>query len=331
MEEIEHRSLSINGLTMHVAEAGRGPIILFLHGFPECWYTWRHQMVFFASRGYRAVAPDLRGFADTTGAPASDPSKFTTLHVAGDLVALIDAVAAAPADDGGKVFVVGHDWGAVMAWALCLYRPDKVKALVNLSVPFSRRNPNRKPIETLRSVYGNEYYICRFQEPGKIEQEFSQIGTKNVLKNFLTYRNPGPLHLPKSKAFSDTETSLPPWLSDEDVNYYASKYDATGFTGALNYYRALDINWELTGAWSRGEIKVAVKFMVGDLDLTYNSPGTKEYIHNGGFKKDVPLLKEVVVMKDVAHFIHQEKPDEVNANILSFFNNYSSSYYCSAL
>lgn len=145
---------------MHVAELGRGPIILFLHGFPECWYTWRRQMTFFAGHGYRAVAPDLRGYADTTGAPLADPSRFTTLHVVGDVVALIDAVA--PPSDG-KVFVVGHDWGAMIAWALCLYRPDKVKALVNMSVVFSRRNPSRKPIETLRAVYGDEYYICRFQ------------------------------------------------------------------------------------------------------------------------------------------------------------------------
>lgn len=160
MQEIEHKELSINGLTMHVAELGRGPIILFLHGFPECWYTWRRQMTFFAGHGYRAVAPDLRGYADTTGAPLADPSRFTTLHVVGDVVALIDAVA--PPSDG-KVFVVGHDWGAMIAWALCLYRPDKVKALVNMSVVFSRRNPSRKPIETLRAVYGDEYYICRFQ------------------------------------------------------------------------------------------------------------------------------------------------------------------------
>ncbi|KAL6519809.1 hypothetical protein OROMI_032703 [Orobanche minor] len=332
MEEIEHRTLSINGLTMHVAESGRGPIILFLHGFPECWYTWRHQMSFFASRGYRAVALDLRGFADTTGAPVDDPAKFTTIHVVGDVVSLIDEVA--PPDDR-KVFVVGHDWGAIIAWSLCLYRPNKVKALVNMSVVFSPRNPNRKPIETLRGVYGDDYYICRFQEPGEMEHEFAQIGCKNVLKYFLTYRNPGPLYLPsKGECFLDDDNpmSLPSWLSEEDIDYYASKYEVTGFTGALNYYRALDMNWELTAPWTGCSIKVPVKFIVGDLDLTYKAPGVKEYIEKGGLKKDVPFLKEVVVMKGVAHFIHQEKPAEVNAHIISFFkNNYFSSYNCSAL
>ncbi|GER33371.1 alpha/beta-Hydrolases superfamily protein [Striga asiatica] len=325
--EIDHKTLTVNGIRMHVAESGRGPIILFLHGFPECWYTWRHQIRFFASRGYRAVAPDLRGFADTSGVPASVPAAFTSIHVAGDLVALIEAVA--PPGEG-KVLVVGHDWGALVAWSLCLYRPDKVNALVNLSVPFSRRNPGRKPLETLRAVYGDEYYICRFQKPGEIEEEFAQIGVKNVVKYFLTYRNPGPLYLPKGKPFPDNPISLPSWLSQEDVDYYATKYEATGFAGALNYYRALDMNWELTAVWTGCQVKVPVKFMVGDEDLTYNAPGAKEYIEKGGLKKDVPMLKEVVVLKGVAHFIHEEKPDEVNAHILSFLKN-CSTHNCSAL
>ncbi|KAI3469355.1 hypothetical protein Pfo_026018 [Paulownia fortunei] len=208
--------------------------------------------------------------------------------------------------------------------------PIRFKALVNMSVVFSRRNPSRKPLEMLRGVYGDDYYICRFQEPGQIEHEFAKMGCKNVLKHFLTYRNPGPLHLPKGKAFPDPPISLPSRLSEEDIDYYASKYEATGFTGALNYYRALDINWELTAPWSGCQIKVPVKFIVGDLDITYNSPGTKDYIQEGGFKRDVPLLKEVVVMEGVAHFIHQEKPAQVNAHILSFFKN-SFSSYCSAL
>ncbi|KAL0348646.1 UNVERIFIED_CONTAM: Epoxide hydrolase B [Sesamum angustifolium] len=275
MEGVEHKTLSLNGISMHVAEMGHGPIILFLHGFPQCWYSWRHQMTFFARHGYRALAPDLRGYADTTGVPPSDPAKFTTLHVVGDIVALIDAVA--PPNDQ-KVLLVGHDWGAMVAWALCLYRPDKVKALVNMSVAFTRRNPSRKPLEMLRAVYGDDYYICRFQK----------------------------------------------------MSITTSKYNLTGFTAALNYYRALDINWELTAAWTGAQVKVPVKFIVGDVDLTYNAPGSKEYIHKGGFKRDVPLLKEVVVMEGVGHFINEEKPDEVNTHIHSFFNQFSSAH-CSAL
>ena len=157
MDGIEHRTVKVNGINMHVAEKGQGPVILFIHGFPELWYAWRHQIVALASLGFRAVAPDLRGYGDTD-APES-PENYTCLDIVGDLVALLDAIA--PGDD--KVFVVGHDWGAVIAWHLCLLRPDRVKALVNLSVAFNPRNPHRKPIPSMRAVCGDDYYMCRFQ------------------------------------------------------------------------------------------------------------------------------------------------------------------------
>ncbi|XP_016516062.1 epoxide hydrolase 1 [Nicotiana tabacum] len=317
----EHKIVPVNGINMHVVEAGQGPVILFIHGFPELWYSWRHQISFVAKHGYRAVAPDLRGFGDTTGVLKHDPSKFTSLQVVGDLVELLNTIA--PKEE--KVFAVGHDWGAIIAWALCLFRPDKVKALVNLSVAFSPRNPKRKPLETLRAVYGEDYYVVRFQEPGEIEAEFAKIGTKKVLENFLSYRNPGPLYLPKSKLFDDSPVILPSWLPEKEVDYVASKYEKAGFTGGVNYYRAIDLNWELTAAWTGAKVKVPVKFIVGDLDLTYNAPGVKDYVHKGGMKKDVPLLEEVVILENVGHFLQQEKPDEINKHIYAFFHGFSSS------
>ncbi|XWS53589.1 hypothetical protein CRYUN_Cryun10bG0014300 [Craigia yunnanensis] len=318
MEEIEHRIINANGINMHVAEKGKGPVILFLHGFPELWYSWRHQITAFASLGYRAVAPDLRGYGDTDAPDVT--SSYTGLNVVGDLISLLDVVS----PDQDKVFVVGHDWGALLAWWLCLFRPDRVKALVNMSVVFSSRNPKRKPLESLRAFYGDDYYICRFQEPGVIEAEFGELGYERVLKGFLTYRNPGPLLLPKGKYFGqpDTPISLPSWLPEEDVKYYISQYEKKGFTGGLNYYRNINLNWELTAPWTGSQVKVPVKFIVGDQDLTYNAPGTKDYIHKGGFKRDVPFLEEVVVMEGTAHFLQEEKPDEINKHIHIFFQKF---------
>ncbi|KAK7836404.1 epoxide hydrolase a [Quercus suber] len=271
MEGIEHRTVNVNGINMHIAEKGQGPVILFIHGFPELWYSWRHQIIALASQGYRAVAPDLRGYGDTDAPPSI--TSYTCFHVVGDLIALLDAVA----PDQDKVFVVGHDWGALIAWYLCLFRPDRVKALVNMSVVLSPRNPKRKPLDSLTAIYGNAYYMCRFQE-------------------FLTYRNPGPLFLPKGEGFGHPPGApivLPSWL-----------------------------NWELTAPWTGAQIKVPVKFIVGDLDLTYNSIGTKDYIHKGGFKRDVPLLEEVIVLEDVGHFLHEEKPDEINTHIYDYFQKF---------
>ncbi|CAN6351507.1 unnamed protein product [Urochloa humidicola] len=319
---ITHRTVEVSpGMHLHVAEAGPAgaPTVLLLHGFPELWYTWRHQMRALAAAGYRAVAPDLRGYGGS-GAPAAedDAGQYAAVHVVGDLVGLLDALGE------GKVFVAAHDWGALTAWSLCLFRPDRVRALIALSVAYAPRNAARRPVDGLRSLFGDEYYICRIQEPGAIEAEFARLGTELVLRKFLSYRTPGPLFIPKSGWGSpDDEVPLPSWLTEEDIKYYTSEFERTGFTGGLNYYRALNKTWELTSPWTAAEINVPVKFIIGDMDLTYHNPGAQDFIHKGGFKKFVPLLDDVVIMKDVGHFINEEKPKEVSEHIISFIKKFN--------
>ncbi|CDP17111.1 unnamed protein product [Coffea canephora] len=317
MDKIQHRQVPVNGINLHVAEIGDGPAILFLHGFPELWYSWRHQLLSLSAKGYRALAPDLRGYGDSDAPPS--PSNYTALHIVGDLVGLLDSLGL------DRVFLVGHDWGAVMAWYFCLLRPDRIKALVNMSVVFTPRNPKRKPLEAMRARFGDDYYICRFQEPGEAEEEFARVDTARIIKKFLTSRRPGPLCVPKEVGFGGSPHNpiqLPSWLSEDDVNYFASKFSQKGFTGGLNYYRAMDLNWELTAPWTGLQIKVPVKFIVGDLDVTFTTPGVKEYIQKGGFKRDVPFLQELVVMEGVAHFVNQEKPEEVSAHIYDFIQKF---------
>ncbi|KAI3526859.1 hypothetical protein L1887_06125 [Cichorium endivia] len=155
MEKIQHGKIKVNGINMHVAEIGEGPAVLFIHGFPELWYTWRHQMLYISSKGYRAIAPDLRGFGDSEAPPSS--ASYTVFHIVGDLVCLLDSLGL------DKVFLVGHDWGAIISWYLCLFRPDRIKALVNMSVVYQPRNPSVKPVELMRQTFGDDFYICRFQ------------------------------------------------------------------------------------------------------------------------------------------------------------------------
>ncbi|KAG5044266.1 hypothetical protein AAZX31_03G214300 [Glycine max] len=316
MEGIVHRTVEVNGIKMHVAEKGEGPVVLFLHGFPELWYSWRHQILALSNLGYRAVAPDLRGYGDTE-APASI-SSYTILHLVSDIVALIHSLAV------DQVFLVAHDWGAVIGWYLCLFRPDRIKAYVCLSVPFMPRNPKVKPVDAMRALYGDDYYICRFQEPGKAEAEFANNSIEQVIKNILTSRRPGPPILRKEGAGSNSDPSrpLPTWLSQEDVTYYASKFTKTGLTGGLNYYRNLNLNWELTAPWTGVQVKVPVKFITGDLDAVYTSLGMKNYIESGAFKKDVPCLEEVVVQEGVAHFNNQEAAEDVTNHIYDFINKF---------
>ncbi|XP_076937413.1 epoxide hydrolase 1-like [Bidens hawaiensis] len=322
MEGIVHKNISVNGLSIHIAEKGQGPLVLFLHGFPKLWYSWRHQIVYLADHGYRAVAPDLRGYGDTTGAPVDDHTKFTIHHLVGDLIGLLDAITS----EGEKVFVVGHDWGAYLAYNLCVFRPERVKALVTLSVPFFPWNPMGDIIGMLRAAYGEDYYMIRFQEPGDIEAELAQMDAKTIVKKFLTFRESGPLYFPKGKGFkhspNDAVVTLPPWLTEEDVEFFASKLEKAGITGGVNYYRVIRLNWELSASWSGAKVTVPTKFITGDEDLVYHMPGMKEYIHNGKFQKDVPLLEEIVVIEGAAHFINQEKPDEINKHLIEFLRKY---------
>ncbi|XP_076907110.1 epoxide hydrolase 1-like isoform X2 [Bidens hawaiensis] len=322
MEGIEHKTISVNGINIHIAEKGQGPLVLFLHGFPELWYSWRHQIVYLADHGYRAVAPDLRGYGDTTGAPVDDHTKFTIYHVVGDLIGLLDAITS----EGEKVFVVGHDWGANIAYNFCVFRPERVKALVTLSVPFIGRNPKGDMVQMLRAVYGEDYYMVKFQEPGDFEAELTRMGTKTFVKKFLTFREPEPYYFTKGKGFkhspNDAIVSLPSWLSEEDVAYFASKLEKAGISGGLNHYRVIGLNWELTASWRGAKVTVPVKFIIGDEDLVYHMPGIKDYIHNGEFQKDVPLLEEIVVMEGAAHFINQEKPDEINKHLIEFLRKH---------
>ncbi|KAL5210575.1 hypothetical protein ABZP36_006198 [Zizania latifolia] len=316
---VRHRTVEANGISMHVAEAGptgaTAAAVLFVHGFPELWYSWRHQMEHLAARGYRCVAPDLRGYGGTTAPP--EPTSYTVFHIVGDLIALLDALGLP------QVFVVGHDWGAIVSWNLCLLRPDRVLALVNLSVAFTPRRPAEKPLDYFRRACGEDYYVCRFQEPG-FEEEFTSLDLNRFFKLALivkTTSTESAMSLTKMRA-NKKEITLPPWLSEEDISYLASVYAKTGFAGGINYYRCFDLNWELMAPWTGAKVLVPTKFVIGDGDLLYHLPGVKNYIHKGGFQKHVPMLEEVVVIKGAGHFIQQERAQEISDHIYNYIKKF---------
>ncbi|KAM7254682.1 hypothetical protein ACFE04_019923 [Oxalis oulophora] len=328
MEKIQHTTVNTNGINLHIASIGvdKAPVILFLHGFPELWYSWRHQMISLSSLGYRCIVPDLRGYGDSDVPPSA--ASYTVFHLVGDLIGLLDSL------EIEQVFLVGHDWGAIIAWYFCLFRPDRIKALVNLSVPFLPRNPQLKTLDGFRATLGDEFYMIRFQEPGVMEEDLAQQDTREIMKKFLVPRHPKELFcIPKKTGFRGFPKvrSLPSWLSEEDVNYFSTKFKKTGFErrktsiiSQLNYYRALDLDWELTGPWTGAKVEVPTKFVMSDLDIVYYFPGMKAYIHeHGGFRKDVPGLREVVIMEGVGHFINQEKPQEITCIIHDFIKQCS--------
>eukprot|EP00250_Pteridium_aquilinum_P005252 c15376_g1_i2 orf=356-1321(+) len=308
-DSISFRFVKTNGITLHIAEQGSGPLVLMLHGFPEFWYSWRHQIPVLAKAGYHVVAPDMRGFGKSDIPDGVE--KYTVCHIVGDLVGLLDALHIEQA------FIIGHDWGAYIAWNLCLLRPDRAKGLVALSVYHSPRSP-APPIEMLRRSLGEGFYMCRFQEPGRAETDFARVGYASVLKKiFFCDKNDLWIASPNQEISDvfDEPSVAPTWISLEEINFYADEFQKTGFTGGLNYYRVLNLNWELLAPWANAKVVTPTLFITGSEDVVYALPGAQDYVKNR-MKDFVPNLQGIVVLEGAHHFMHEERPDAVNMLIL---------------
>ncbi|TDD32110.1 alpha/beta hydrolase [Actinomadura sp. KC06] len=312
MTEITHRIVqSESGLRMHVAEAGEGPLVLLLHGFPECWYSWRHQLTALAAAGFHAVAPDQRGYA-RTGGPA-DVSQYSILHLAGDVVGLIAPL------DADRAVVAGHDWGAPVAWAAAQMRPDLVRGVIGMSVPHRPRG-SRPPVESMRRLFGDGFYMVHFQRPDVPEAglDRDRAATFRRVLYGLSGEAPAPLlTIPDGGDFLDTlaePEKLPAWLTDDDIATYVAEYASSGFTGPVNWYRNLDRNWELTAAWHRARIGPPALFIAGDRDVT--AVGARDAV--GSMSDFVPNLRDTVWLSGCGHWTQQERPAEVNDAMIGF-------------
>src|SRR5580692_310390 len=163
--QLQHRTIDTNGIRMHIAEAGTGPLVVLCHGFPESWYSWRHQLGALAAAGFRAVAPDMRGYGQT--ARPDEIDQYTLLHLVGDMVGLLDALGASTA------VITGHDWGGPVAWHAALLRPDRFRAVIGLSVPYRPRGQVR-PTTVMPQTDDALFYQLYFQKPGVAEAEFER-------------------------------------------------------------------------------------------------------------------------------------------------------------
>jgi len=317
--EIAQRTVEANGIRLHVAEAGSGPLVVMCHGFPESWYSWRHQLVALAAAGYHAVAPDMRGYGQTD-APAPIEA-YTLLHLVGDIVGLVAAL-------GEKTAIVaGHDWGAPVAWHAALLRPDVFRAVVALSVPFRPRGSTR-PTTAMPQTDEAVFYQLYFQEPGVAEAELGRDPRATIRR--LLYTGSGNLRtggdgtglagmVRRGGGFLEQTVdpeSLPVWLTDADVGFYAGEYARTGFRGGLNWYRNIDRNWELLAPYAGGLVNVPALYVAGDRDLVVRFPGMDQLIPN--LSKVVPQLRRTVMLPGCGHWTQQERAAEVNAAMLEF-------------
>ncbi|VVM97966.1 alpha/beta fold hydrolase [Pseudomonas fluorescens] len=315
MNEPHLEILDINGIRMQVASQGSGPLVLLCHGFPELWYSWRHQLAALAAAGYRAVAPDMRGYGGTQ-APA-EPDAYTTFHLVGDMVELVHALGEQQA------VIVGHDWGALVAWSAAMMRPDMFRAVVGMSVPFSP--PGRVELLSALAARGiSDFYIQYFQTPGVAEAELERDIESSLRRIYFNGSGDGPDwpvfgQLQPGKGFLgrmiEPET-LPTWLSVDDLAYYTREFTRSGFRGGLNWYRNMTRSWALLAPWRDCIIRQPSMFIAGSRDGVLKFPGSARQIE--AFAQTLPGLRGCHILEDAGHWIQQERAAEVNERLLGF-------------
>ncbi len=320
MKDITHRFIETNSIRMHIAEAGQGPLVLLLHGFPESWYSWRHQLSALAQAGYHAVAPDQRGYGQTDR-PA-EIEKYTQLHLVGDIIGLLDAL------EEELAVIAGHDWGAPVAWNTALMRPDRVRGVVGISVPYIPRGPVSF-LSAMRSLLGEGFYMVYFQQPGIAEKELERDVHTTMRKFLSSTSDDAPVNteaaqpvVPQGGGILDiihSPQTLPPWLTEQDIDYYTSEFERTGFSGGLNWYRTIEKSWELMAAWTGALVHSPALYIAGERDSVVNIPGSQELIAN--LRIFVPNLRGTLLLPGCGHWTQQERPTEVNAALIEFLKD----------
>src|SRR3984893_6278765 len=317
VKDLQQRDVRANGIGIHFAEQGTGPLVLLCHGFPEGWYSWRDQLAALAAAGFRAVAPDMRGYGRTE-APAKICA-YSILAIVGDMVVLVSVLGESQA------VIVGHDWGANIAWHAALFRPDVFPAVAALSVPFRQRGP-APPLHRLHKCGQLTHYWFHFQEPGVAETEFERDPRAALRRVLYSISGDAPLETrelslhPGEGWLANTldPERLPAWLTDADLDHMAAEFSRTGFRGGLNWYRNLDRNWELTAPWAGALIHQPALFIAGSEDPVISSGSGAAAVQ--ALPVTVPGLTRTLLIDGAGHFIQQERPQLVNEALVQFLS-----------
>ncbi|KVH89561.1 Epoxide hydrolase-like protein [Cynara cardunculus var. scolymus] len=308
MDQIKHNYVQVDKLKLHVAEIGSesSPAVLFLHGFPEIWYTWRHQMIAIAEAGFRVIAPDYRGYG-LSDVPA-EPEKTSFVDLVTDIAIILQSLAIS------KVFVIAKDFGSMVGYIFSIFFPEKLAGIVTLGVPYM-------PPQALQQIQTlpEGFYMRRWQEPGRAEADFGRFDAKTVVRGIYVLFSERELPIAGENEeimdLVDPTAPLPSWLTEEDLDIYATSYKKSGFLTALHVpYRSLLEKVEPPNQDPNNlRIETPALFITGDKDFFFNIPGMEEYLTNG-VKNYVPNL-EIIFVPEGSHFVHEQFPDKS-----SFFN-----------
>jgi pimeloyl-ACP methyl ester carboxylesterase len=295
---------------MAVHELGAGPPVILIHGFPELAFSWRHQLPALAAAGYRAIAPDMRGYGGTD--KPGQIADYTVQKLIGDVTGLMDALKLE------RALIVGHDWGALVGWQMCLLAPERMAGYVALNIPFFKRPPIN-PVTLMRLRFGKKFYIVNFQDSDEADRRFAE-DPRRFIDMLMRVRRID-REIPRAKRSKRRPLSLldlldseepggEPLLTEAELDYYARAFSAGGFTGPINWYRNFKHNWKST----RG---VAQKIGVPTLFV-----GATNKIVAG--RRQIEAMKphvsdlEIRMIEDCGHWSQQEKPAEVNAVMLDW-------------
>ena len=316
LDDIRFEQQQISRLSTRIARVGTGPVALFIHGWPECWYSWRQQMVALANAGYTAVAPDMPGFGETEALAQIDDYNVT--RIAGFMQALV-----AHYSPDAPVLLIGHDWGAINSWQFVQLHPECVARLIIMSVPL-RPVADVPPIEFLRGYFKDQFfYQIYFQDPGVAEAEFD-ADPEGILR--ALYCSPEtPRHPPLlGKSLSEgggwigrlgVPKEQPAWLTDEMLAYCLNAYRHSGFAGGINYYRNLDENWRRLLPLRESKITCPVLFIAGEADSVIQ--GADEPALRAMMGKRIPSL-QIELLPKIGHWLQNEAPEAVNEAMLRF-------------
>lgn len=312
--ELQH--FETNGIEVRAAVAGSGPLVILVHGWPELWYSWRHQIGPLAEAGYRVVAPDVRGYGGSDKPHAVEA--YTMKSLTADVVGLIDALG----ED--QAILIGHDWGAPICWNTAALYPERVSAVAGLSVPYRKRGP-LPTIEMWRNLYKDRFfYQLYFQQEGVAEAEL-EADVRGALRK-IYYSLSGDASSDALWRDKDPAATLldglpdpdpfPAWLGEDDIGYFTTAFEQGGFRGPLNRYRCQGLDWEELPQLSDLTVDQPSLFVAGTRDLVrYIVPGMDLY---ESADIDCTNFRGKVLIEGVGHWVQQEAPSQVNEALLDF-------------